>query len=103
MAIAVIVTIPEEKAEELSKIILQERLCACVNIVKGVNSYFWWNGKIDEAREAVLVIKSREELFSRLKTAIEHNHPYEVPEIIAFNIDRINDAYLAWLNKETNG
>lgn len=103
MAITVIVTIPEEKADELSKIILQERLCACVNVVKGVNSYFWWNGKIDEAREALLIIKSREELFSRLKTAIEHNHPYEVPEIIAFNIDRINDAYLAWLNKETNG
>ncbi|MDP2923347.1 MAG: divalent-cation tolerance protein CutA [Candidatus Omnitrophota bacterium] len=102
MAIVVLVTIPEKEAENLSKMLVQERVCACVNIVKGVKSFFWWEGKIDEAQEAILIIKTKDSLFGKLKTLIKNNHSYSVPEIISFKIDQINQEYLEWLNKEAN-
>jgi len=102
MAIAVLVTIPEKDAQSLAKNLLEERVCACVNIIKGVESHFWWEQKLDTSQEALLIIKTKEALFGKLRTAIENNHPYEVPEVISFNIDRINQKYLDWLNKEAN-
>lgn len=102
MIIAVLVTIPEKDAEHLSKMLLEERVCACVNIVKGVKSLFWWQGKIDETQEAILIIKTKDSLFGKLKTLIKNNHPYEVPEVISFKIDQINQEYLDWVNKEAN-
>lgn len=102
MAIAVLVTVPERDAERLAKKILACRLCACVNIVKGVKSFFWWKGKLDKAKECILIIKTKETLFNKLKTAVEKNHPYEVPEIISFKINGINRQYLNWLNSEAN-
>ncbi len=102
MAILVLVTIPKEKAESLSKVILEKRLCACVNILGEVASYFWWEGKIDTASESLLLIKTKSEFFNKLKEVIKKNHPYQVPEIIAFNIDKINQEYLDWVNKETS-
>jgi len=102
MVIAVLVTIPEKDAEHLAKMLLTERVCACVNIVNGVKSLFWWKDKLDEAQESLLIIKTKETLFGKLKTLIKNNHPYEVPEIISFKIDSINQEYLNWLNKEAN-
>ncbi|MDD4182704.1 MAG: divalent-cation tolerance protein CutA [Candidatus Omnitrophica bacterium] len=102
MAIAVLVTIPEKDAERLARLLLTERVCACVNIIAGVKSLFWWKDKLDEARESLLIIKTKETLFERLKIFIKNNHPYEVPEIISFKIDSINREYLNWLNKEAN-
>ncbi len=102
MVIAVLVTIPENDAENLAKMLLRERVCACVNIIKGVQSLFWWKGKIDEAQEVILLIKTKETLFAKLKELIKNNHPYEVPEIISFKIDNINKEYFDWLNKEAN-
>lgn len=103
MASAVLVTIPEDKAEELARKILQQKVCACVNIVKGVKSFFWWEGKIDESKEALLVIKTKDSLVPRLQAAVKEYHPYTVPEIIAFRIDSVNKEYLSWLNKEVDG
>jgi periplasmic divalent cation tolerance protein len=102
MAIVVFVTIPEKEAEGLSQMLLGERVCACVNIVKGVHSLFWWEGKINTAEEALLIIKTKESLFAKLKTLVVNNHPYSTPEIISFKIEQINQKYLDWLNKEAN-
>jgi len=102
MVIAVMVTIPEKDAEGLVKMLLSERVCACVNIINGVKSFFWWEGKINEAQEVILLIKTKETLFAKLKELIKHNHPYKVPEIVCFKIDNINQEYLDWLNKEAN-
>ena len=102
MAIAVLVTIPNENAQGLAKVLLEERVCACVNIVSGVKSFFWWEGKIDEAQESLLIIKTKDALFGKLQTVVKENHPYSVPEIISLKIDDINKEYLAWLNKEAN-
>jgi periplasmic divalent cation tolerance protein len=82
--------------------LVQERVCACVSIIKGVKSIFWWQGKVDQTEEAILVIKTKDALFSKLKTLIKNNHPYQVPEIISFKTDQVNQEYLDWVNKEAN-
>ncbi len=102
MVMTVFVTIPENDAEHFAKMLLAERVCACVNILNGVKSLFWWDDRIDESREALLVIKTKESLFNKLKNIVKNNHPYKVPEIIGFKIDNINQEYLDWLQKEAN-
>lgn len=102
MAIAVIVTIPQEKAEELAKTLLEKKVCACVNILNGVQSHFLWKGKLDFAEEAMMVIKTKETLFPKLKAFIKENHPYDVPEIIGFDITHIDEDYQDWMYKEAN-
>jgi len=97
MAIVVLVTIPEDKAKSLAELLLKAKVCACVNIIPAVRSYFWWEGKIDQANEAILMIKTRDELFLKVKKVVKDNHPYTVPEIIAVKISKINSEYLGWL------
>ena len=97
MALIVLVTIPENKASMLAKKILQEHLCACVNIIDKVSSYFWWEGKIDQVCESLLIIKTKNNLFPELKRAIKKYHPYDIPEIVGLTADKINKEYLRWL------
>ncbi|MCK4912908.1 MAG: divalent-cation tolerance protein CutA [Candidatus Omnitrophica bacterium] len=101
-AMVVFVTIPQKKAKTFVKALLEERACACVNILKGVESFFWWQGKIDSQEEALLIIKTKQSAYSKLKKIIKLNHPYDLPEIIGFKIDKIDSEYQKWLNKETN-
>lgn len=103
MAIIVIVTIPQKNANALTTILLQKKLCACVNLIKGIQSFFWWKNKINHASETILLIKTKKSLFQKLKKTIQKHHPYTVPEIIAVKISHINKEYLQWLNTETNG
>lgn len=98
MALMVIVAIPEKEAKDMAMFLLGKKLCACVNIIKGVESYFWWEGKIDEAKEALLLIKTKESLFGRIREAIKGKHSYTVPEIIGFKMDESNKEYVEWLN-----
>ncbi|MFH1503951.1 MAG: divalent-cation tolerance protein CutA [Candidatus Omnitrophota bacterium] len=99
MAIMVLVTIPKKKAKSLTKILLQNKACACVNILEEINSFFWWQGKVNNAKESLLIIKTKSTGFEKLKILIKKHHPYDVPEIIAFKIDKMNKEYSQWLNK----
>ena len=103
MPLLVLVTVPKKTAKPLAKMILETKLCACVNIVAEIDSCFWWQEKIDAERESLLLIKTKSSLFSKLEKQIKANHPYKVPEIIGFEIDKINKEYNEWLNKETRG
>ena len=100
MVIAVLVTIPSKDAKALAQALLREKACACVNVIKGVESHFWWEGKINTSQEDLLVIKTKESLFGKLKQLIENNHPYDTCEVIAFGVDHINKKYFDWLNGE---
>ncbi len=102
-ALIVLVTIPQSKARVFAKKIVKKRLSACVNIIKGVESVFWWQGKIDTAKEALLLIKTKQTNFTALKKFIESIHPYLVCEVIAVKVDKINQKYLSWLLKESSG
>lgn len=94
---------PPEKAEAIARAVLDARLAACVNIVPGVVSLYWWQGAICKDAEATLLIKTRAELLPALTDAIRAAHPYEVPEIIALPIapGEGNEAYHAWVVAET--
>jgi len=96
--LAVFSTVPSEKvARQISVILLKKRLAACVNVIPGLTSSFWWKGKIERCRESLLLIKTRKSRFRALERSLKKIHPYEVPEIIALPIERGNEKYLAWI------
>ncbi|HNV24276.1 MAG TPA: divalent-cation tolerance protein CutA [Candidatus Omnitrophota bacterium] len=98
MYCVVLVTAKDKKeATMIATGILEEKLAACVNIVDNLYSLFWWEGKIDDAQEALLVIKTKEELFELLVQRIKFLHSYQVPEIIALPIIKGEAEYLNWI------
>ena len=96
----VLITIPTKpQAKKLASFLLSEKLVACVNIISKVESFFWWQKKIDRATESLLVIKTQKKLFNKLVKAVKSKHPYSVPEIIAIPIVSGNKDYLDWIDE----
>lgn len=96
------VTCPNESsAEKISLILLNERLVACSNILPGMKSTYWWQGKIETAQEVVLILKTRKSLFQNCSKIIKDNHPHSTPCILEIPIMEGNPDYLYWLSAET--
>ena len=96
--VIVLSTLPNvSKARRISKLILQKKLAACINILGPAESLFWWQGEIDRTKEHLLLIKTKASHFSSLRSLLEKYHPYSVPEIIALPIRKGNGPYLNWL------
>lgn len=96
--LVVLVTVPTPAiARRLARAMVRQRLAACVNIVPGIASFFTWQGKIDQAREALLILKTTAARFPALRRALQAQHPYDVPEIIALPITAGSMAYLRWV------
>jgi len=85
------------EARKLAQVVLTQKLAACVNIVAGVESHFWWKGKLDRANEFLLVIKTTGDKTKAITKVIQANHSYEVPEIIFTAIISGERRYLRWL------
>lgn len=101
-AIVIFVTASsEEEARTLARKLVDSRLVACANVVPGLQSLFHWKGNVEEAKEVLLILKSRAELFDRVEQRVRELHSYEVPEIIALPILQGSAPYLAWINEET--
>ena len=98
-----ITTSSYDEARKIASALVVQRKAACVNIVPKVNSLFRWKGKIEEAEERLMVVKTRAELFTDVVSTVKSIHSYEVPEIIALPIIEGNADYLAWLKEETEG
>jgi periplasmic divalent cation tolerance protein len=90
-------TAPAGRAEELAAKLVQQRLAACVNVIAGVQSWFWWAGKVDTAAESLLVIKTTRDLVQELQQRLPQWHPYEVPELLVLGVEDGLPAYLRWL------
>jgi len=88
-----------EEAHKISEQLLKDKLAACVNIIKGIESLFWWEDKIDHANETLLVVKTKSSAFKALTTAVKKAHSYKVPEVIALPIINGNPDYLKWINE----
>jgi len=96
-----ITTANKKEAEKISRVLLDSRLIACANIVRGVDSLFWWKGKKERSRECLLIVKTRKTLFNKLVKMVRKEHSYDVPEIIAIPIISGHKPYLDWIKKET--
>ena len=89
-------------ARALADTLVREKLVACVNLIPAVQSLFWWQGRVDEANEWLIMAKTRAALFPAVENRLRALHPYDVPEIIALPIMAGSGDYLAWLNKATD-
>ena len=99
--IVVFVTAPEDEAPELARTLVEERLVACVNIVPGLRSLYWWKGKVEDEPEVLCIMKTRSNLFEPLRDRVRELHSYEVEEIIALPIQAGNAPYLDWIKENT--
>jgi periplasmic divalent cation tolerance protein len=89
------------EAEEAGNAIVEQRLCACVNILPGMISYYWWNGNIERGEEAVMLVKTRASLADRVSAALKETHSYSTPAILVLPIESVDKAYLDWVMAET--
>ncbi len=97
------VTIPESMAENFVSVLLKEKLIACGTIVPGVKSHYWWKGSITLADEALLMMKTADDVYPTLMDRMRELHPYEIPEIVTSEPDDVNPAYDAWVRESTHG
>jgi len=100
MYILVLITASDkEEAEAIARALVEKRLAACVNIIADVGSLFWWQGKVDRAREALCIVKSKKEKFPVLQKLVRSLHSYDVPEIIALPLVAGAKNYLDWIDE----
>jgi periplasmic divalent cation tolerance protein len=99
MYVIVLVTVKDKKeARKISAGLIKAKLAACVNVVSKVDSIFFWAGKIDQAKESLLLIKSKREKLPKIIKLVRSLHSYEVPEIIAIPIITGDKPYLRWID-----
>jgi periplasmic divalent cation tolerance protein len=102
-AVEVHVTMPDgETARRIGRVLVEERLAACVNIVQGVVSIYSWKGQIQEDEEVLCLFKTSPERFSQLRTRLLELHPYELPEVLGFAVDDGSQAYVNWVRQNTD-
>jgi periplasmic divalent cation tolerance protein len=89
------------EAERTGRALVERRLCACVNILPGMVSYYWWQGAVERGDEAVMIIKTRAGLAEAVRTAVKELHSYTTPAILVIPIEKVDADYHAWLVAET--
>ena len=89
------------EAEKAGRAIVEQRLAACVNILPGMVSHYWWQGKIERGEEAVMIIKTRASLADRVRDAVKAAHPYAIPAILVIPLESVEETYLGWIMAET--
>ena len=101
--LVVYITASGENAKDLASALVREKLAACVNRIPGVESTYTWEGRVERDTEDLLIVKTRADLFDRLKKRVQALHGYDVPEIIAVPIVQGSESYLAWMEASLSG
>jgi periplasmic divalent cation tolerance protein len=89
------------EAEQAGRELVQRRLCACVNILPGMVSLYWWEGAIERGEEVVMVVKTRAALAEAVREAVRQLHSYTTPAILVLPIESVDPDYKDWLMAET--
>ncbi len=90
-----------DEAEKIGRALVEEKLVACSNIVSPIRSIYRWQGKICDDKEALMILKTKKELFKQIEKRVKALHSYDVPEVISMPIIEGSKEYLSWLNSET--
>jgi len=90
---------PKEEAKRIGKLLIEERLAACVGFF-ALESFYWWKGKIEESNETGMIIKTKDQLADEVMARIKALHSYEIPCIICLDFEKGNQEYLDWIKKE---
>jgi periplasmic divalent cation tolerance protein len=89
------------QAERAGRALVEQRLCACVNILPGMVSIYWWQGAIERGAEVVMFIKTRSSLVEQVRVAVKQMHSYSTPAFLVLPVESLDEAYLDWLMAET--
>lgn len=93
----------EAHARQLARSIVRARLAACVQVLGPIESVYWWEGEVEEAREWMCLMKTTAAAYPSLEEFIRNAHSYETPEITASPISNGSESYLSWIRRETGG
>ena len=96
--IVALTTCPMKNSEELARTLVEERVCACVNIIPKLTSIYHWKGEIVVDNEALLIMKTKDTHTSALWEIVKANHPYEIPEYVVLPIQWGSQDYLDWIS-----
>lgn len=100
-ALIVFCTVPAEHADRLARLLVEDRLAACVQALPGLRSTYRWEGAVEQADETLLLIKTTADRYAALERTLAAHHPYDLPEIVAVDASAGLPAYLRWLGEET--
>jgi periplasmic divalent cation tolerance protein len=101
-AVFVYTTFPSVvEAEKAGHALVQARLAACVNILPGMVSVYRWQGAVERAEEAVMIVKTRASLAEAVRTSVKATHPYDTPAIVVLPVEGVDDRYFAWILDST--
>ena len=89
------------EAEQAGRSIVERRLAACVNILPGMISHYWWEGKVERGEEAVMIIKTRAPLAETVVAAVKDLHSYDTPAIMTLAVESVDPVYHQWIVAET--
>lgn len=87
-----------EEARRIAQALVERRLAACVNIVPQIESVYRWQGRVENATEWLMIIKTQAEAFERIRDAIRELHSYDLPECVMLKVDAGSEPYLQWIN-----
>ena len=90
-----------DEAATIAASLVESRLAACVQIVPGVESVYWWEGRVAREAEWLLVCKTTDDRYGEVEAAIRERHSYTTPEVVAIRVDRGSASYLDWLRQST--
>lgn len=89
------------EAERVGRSLVERRLCACVNILPGMVSYYWWQDAIERGDEVVMIVKTRAALTDAVRVAVKEMHSYTTPAVLVIPIESVDPDYAAWIMRET--
>ncbi|MBN1412705.1 MAG: divalent-cation tolerance protein CutA [Spirochaetales bacterium] len=97
-----IIAAPADKAEQIAETLVTEKLAACCQVNDGITSFYYWKGKLNRDREALIFIKTGTPAVSKIKDRLKEVHPYTVPEFIVIPVIDGNEDYLKWIDENVD-